>query len=102
MELKIAATLKKLMKEKRLSVKALSRDSGIAVSTLHEWLNGRTPRDPVQAKKVADCLGVSLNRLLFDAPDLSESINLNQILKRDIFSGVYEINIRKVKIKGDA
>jgi transcriptional regulator with XRE-family HTH domain len=101
MELKIATTLKKIMKEKRISVKVLSRDSGVAVSTLHEWLNGRTPRDPVQAKKVADVLGVSLNRLLFDEADMSESINLNQILKQDIFSGVYEINIRKVKIKGE-
>lgn len=100
MDLKIAITLKKLMKDQRLSVKSLSKSSGVAVSTLHEWLNGRVPRSPIQTKKVADCLGVSLNRLLFDEADLAEAINLQQLLKEDVFSGTFEINIKRVKTPG--
>lgn len=99
MELKIGAVLARLMKEKKMKVKELSKASGVPVSTLHEWTNGRTPRDPVQAKKVAEALGVSLNRLLFDEPDLAEAVNLTQILKEDVFSGVFQIDIRRVKLK---
>ncbi len=101
MELKIGVTLPRFMKERRVSVKQLSKASGVAISTLHEWINGRAPRDPMQAKKVADALQVSLNRLLFDEPDLNESISLNSLLKEDIFSGTFEINIKRVKVKGD-
>lgn len=99
MELKIGAVLTRLVKEKRMTVKELSKATGIAVSTLHEWSSGRTPRDPVQVKKVADALGVSLNKLLFDEPDLQEAVNLTQILKEDVFSGVFQIDIRRVKMK---
>lgn len=99
MELKIGTVLARVMRERRLSVKELSKTSGVPVSTIHEWINGRSPRDPLQAKKVADALQISLNRLLFDTPDLTESINLNQILKEDVFSGVFEINIKRVKVK---
>jgi transcriptional regulator with XRE-family HTH domain len=101
MELKIGQTLPRIMREKRLSVKELCKKSGVPVSTLHEWMNGRTPRDPVQAKKVADVLGISLNRLLFDEADFGESINLTQMLKEDVFNGTFEINIKRVKVKSE-
>ncbi len=77
----------------------LAKLSGVPFSTLHEWMGGRSPRDPVQIKKVADALGVSLNRLLFDEPDKNESFNITQILKEDVFSGTFEVTIKKVKIK---
>lgn len=94
-------TLPKLMKEKGYSVKTLSKSSGLPVSTLHEWLGGRSPRNFVQVKKVADVLGVSLNRLLFDEPDKHETISLNQILKDDLFNGTFEISVKRVRIKGE-
>lgn len=99
MEVKIGVVLKRLMKEKKISVKALSKESGVPVSTIHEWQNGRSPRNVVQAKNVADILGISLNRLLFDEDEKHDVISLSSILKEDVFSGVFEINIKRVRNK---
>ena len=101
MEIKIAKVLSRIMKERRLSIKELSKLSGVPTSTLHEWQNGRSPRDPVKAKKLADALGISLNQLLFDENDKNEVIQIQQILKEDVFSGVFEINIKRIKGKNE-
>lgn len=97
--MQISKTLKSLMSERNLSVKDLSKLSGIPVSTLHEWLGGRTPRDLVKVKKVAEALKISFNQLLFGEPDEHESISLQQLLKEDLFSGTFEVNIKRVHIK---
>lgn len=99
MKIKIDQVLNRLIKEKRLTLKELSKASGVPASTIHEWQNGRSPRDPVQAKKVADALDVSLNQLLFDEPDKNESIQIQSIFKEDVFSGIFEINIKRIKDK---
>ena len=99
MEIKISKVLTRIMKERKLSIKELSNLSGVASSTIHEWLNGRSPRDPVKAKKLADALEMSLNQLLFDEPDKNETIQIQQIFKEDVFSGVFEINIKRIKEK---
>ncbi len=99
MEIQIAKVLTRLMKERRLSIKELSNLSGVPASTIHEWANGRSPRDPVRAKKLADALDISLNQLLFDEPDKNETIQIQSILKEDIFSGTFEINIKRIKDK---
>lgn len=98
MELCLAKVLKDLLKNRRLTLKEVSLASGVAVSTLGEWLNNRQPKSPVQVKKVANTLEVSLNYLLFGEPDRYERINLTQALGDEVLSGVFEINVRRVKI----
>ncbi len=73
--------------------------SGIAESTLFEWANNREPRSPVKAKMLADALDISLNELLFDERDQPQKIELQSLLKEDVFSGVFEISIKRVKEK---
>lgn len=97
MEILLAKVLKRTLKEKRISIKELSGLSGVAVSTLHEWLNGRNPKNFIQAKKVAKALDLTLNKLLFDESDEPKAITLNQIIKEDVFSGVFEISIKRIK-----
>lgn len=99
MKLKIDQVLTRIVKERRLTLKALSKLSGVPSTTLHEWQNGRSPRDPVQAKKVADALEISLNQLLFDEPDSNERISIQSVLKEDVFSGTFEISIKRIKEK---
>ena len=99
MEIKISKVLSRIMKERKLSIKELSSMSGVPSSTLHEWVNGRAPRDPIKAKKLSDALDISLNQLLFDEPDKNETIQIQSILKEDVFSGVFEINIKRIKDK---
>ena len=73
--------------------------SGVPESTLFEWNNNRSPRDPVKAKKLADALEISLNELLFDEREQPQRIELQSLLKEDVFSGIFEISIKRVKDK---
>lgn len=94
--LKIGIVLKKLMERNRHTLTSISKATSIPKSTISEWLNNRAP-NPIHAAKVAKHLGVSLHYLLFSEEDSEEP--LHKILKEDFFSGTFEINIRRVKIK---
>lgn len=95
--IKIQSTLKLLLSEKNLSIRELAKRSGVPNSTLQEWSSNRSPKNPVQVQKVAQVLGVSLHYLLFGEEDKSEP--LTKLLKEDVFSGTFEINIRRVREK---
>jgi transcriptional regulator with XRE-family HTH domain len=98
--LKIGLVLKKAMADDRHTLTSISKATGIPKSTISEWLNNRAP-NPVQAAKVAKHLGISLHYLLFSEEDGEEP--LHKLLKEDLFSGTFEINIKRVKIgKGGA
>lgn len=99
MKLQLDIILNELIKLKRLTLREISRETGIAPSTIAEWQNGRSPRNPMHVKKVADFFGVSLHYLLFGKEDSQEP--LQKIIKEEFFTGTYEITIRKVLIKKD-
>lgn len=96
MDLKIGKVLKALMEKDRHTLASIHKATGVPKSTISEWLNNRSP-NPVQAVKVASHLGVSLHFLLFGKDDSEEP--LMKILKEDIFSGTFEISIKRVRIK---
>lgn len=93
-ELKIALILKKLMHEKNETLMSLSRATGVPKSTIADWMSSRTP-NPLQAAQVAQHLGVSLHFLLFGKEDSQEP--LQQILRENFFSGIFEVNIKRVQ-----
>lgn len=93
-ELKIALILKKLMREKNETLMSLSRATKVPKSTIADWMSSRTP-NPLQATKVAHHLGVSLHFLLFGKEDHQEP--LQRIFKEELFSGTFEINIKRVE-----
>lgn len=96
MKLMISKTLGSLIKEHGLTLKALSKAAGVSTSTLHEWSNGRTPKDPVQVQRVASYLGVSLHALLFGQEDPAEP--LTKIISEDFFRGTFEITVKRIKL----
>lgn len=95
MELKLKEVLSRIIETRRLSVREISKASGVSVSSLHEWLSGRAPRNPLQIKAVAVFLELSLDELLFDEPALIRS-NLNQLLEQTEVNGLFQVNIRRV------
>lgn len=97
MKLRISETLNKILQEKKISLKELSKGSGVPSSTLSEWrTSGRSP-NVEQAAKVADFLGITISHLLFGQEDKQEP--LQKILREEFFKGVFEISIKKVHIK---
>jgi transcriptional regulator with XRE-family HTH domain len=97
-EIKIGKVLKQMLKEKRLTLKGISKETGIPYSTLHTWQENRQPKDVLKAQKLARYLGISLHELLFDQPDLKEQKNTESIqgLKEEFFKGTFEITVRKI------
>lgn len=99
MELQIGKTLSRLLKEKRVSLKELSAATGVPSSTLSQWSANRSPKNTVQVAAVAKFLDVTMHYLLFGEEDGNQAFDLAQVLKQDLFSGVFEISIKKVQIK---
>ena len=92
MDIQIGKTLKELMHEKRFNLTQLSKAAGVPTSTLNEWLTNRTPRNPIQVKKVALTLKVSLHYLLF-AEEEPEAVF--KIKRGEQALGSFEIVIRR-------
>ena len=95
MKTQIGKILSQIVKERRLTLKEISTGSGVPATTLAEWQANRTPKNPTQVRAVAKYLGVSLHYLLFGEEDAEEPIQ--KILKEDFFSGVFEINIKRIR-----
>lgn len=96
MKLKIGTILSKLLEEQRVTLKALSKSTGVPSSTIGEWKLNRMPKNPEQVRKVSQFFGVSLHYLLFGEEDREEPFQ--KILKEEMFSGTFEISIKRVKI----
>jgi len=96
-QMKLSSTLPELLKQNGMTLRQLSKTSGVPVSTLSEWSSNREPKSPLQTKKVAEALGVTMHYLLFGEDDSQEPIQ--KILKEDFFSGTFEISIKRVKVK---
>lgn len=60
MTLKIGTNLKRLMSEKNLSMRELSKRTGVPYSKLQEWCGDRSPKNPIQIQKVASFFGVTI------------------------------------------
>ena len=97
MKVQIGFVLKRLLEDRRVTLKEVSKATAIPSSTLSEWLNNRSPKNPEQIVKVAKYFEVSLHFLLFDEEDYQEP--LNKVMREDIFSGVFEVNIKRVHSK---
>ena len=59
--MKIGTVFKSLVEQRRMTLKEISKKIGVPNSTLSEWLNNRTPKNPEQIQKVAKALGVSMH-----------------------------------------
>ncbi|MFM6930360.1 MAG: helix-turn-helix domain-containing protein [Bdellovibrio sp.] len=94
MELK--SILRKLIKEKGLTVASLSRGAKVPVQTLHGWLHGVEPKSIRQLKSVADYLDVDLDYLCFG---IRQKVDRDKIEKfeDEINAGVFEVVLRRVK-----
>ena len=97
MTTQIGRVFSSIVKERRLTLKEISTATGVPATTLAEWQANRTPKNPTQVRAVAKFLGVSLHFLLFGEEDGEEPIQ--RILKDQVFSGIFEISIKKVREK---
>ncbi len=92
-KLRISQVLRTLLAERGLSVRQLSKETGIPQSTLSSYLAGRALSNPLQVSAVAQYLGVSLDYLLFGEEPLASS--LESILTEEVFSGWLKVKVER-------
>lgn len=96
MKLTIGSNLKKIIEEKRLTLKEISKATGVPATTISEWTSNRAPKNPIHLRAVAEFLGVTIHYLLFGEEDHNEP--LQKIFKEEVFNGTFEINIKRIKL----
>lgn len=99
LEIKLGPTLNRLMHEQGVSLKELSIESGVPQSTLSYMRRNRQPRDISTVMAVARTLNVSLHYLLYGHGDPSEKSELVTDFSSELFSGVFEITVKKLRRK---
>lgn len=92
----IKTILKKLIKEKGITIAHLSRATKVPLQTLHGWLHGSEPKSLRQVKSVADYLEVDLDYLCFG---IKPKTSKNQIeeFQDEINAGIFEVVLRRIK-----
>jgi transcriptional regulator with XRE-family HTH domain len=96
MSTQIGKIFSKIIQERRLTFKEISKATGVPATTLAEWKDNRTPKNPSQVQSVARYLGVSMHFLLFGEEDSQEPIQ--KMIKEDFFQGTFEITVKRVKL----
>lgn len=94
MSIKLDIVLKRLLKQRGITLKQLSKETEIKPSTLSGWFNGVSPHNLSEARTCARYLGVSLERLLFDED--SETQALEDLLTEQVFDGFLKVKIERV------
>lgn len=93
-QIRIGHVLAHLLKERGLSAKALSKNTGVSASTLSTWMSNSKPRNVDDVAAVAEALGVSLDYLLFE--DASVQADITDLKGETILSGIYRIKLEKI------
>lgn len=96
LDMVLKTILKKLIKDKGISVAHLSRATKVPLQTLHGWLNGSDPKNLRQVKAVADYLDVDLDYLCFGIKPKSHSPKIEEY-EHEIVTGIYEVVLRRIK-----
>jgi transcriptional regulator with XRE-family HTH domain len=76
MEIQLYKNLPRILSEKGISFKELSRETNVPVKTLYGWTHSpRQPNDIVKLKNVCQYLEVTLDEILFsDKPSFGQKI----------------------------
>jgi transcriptional regulator with XRE-family HTH domain len=94
--MRVAATLKHLLQERRISIRKLAHDTEISPSTIKEWLSGSAPRNLEDVRKVARYLNISFEFLIFgESDECPPEKALEAIFTESIYEGWLKVKIER-------
>lgn len=88
--------LKRLMKEKGFTIRALAAEADISESNIKTWLRGGEPKKLEEVRSAAHVLGVSFEQIVFG----EDSMSLERIASQfweDLYSGIIRVKVEKLK-----
>lgn len=65
-EFRLAENLRLLLAHRDWSVSQLHRKTGVPISTIHTWTQGRIPKNLISVQKVARAFAITIDRMCFD------------------------------------
>lgn len=92
-KVKLKQILQKLLKDRGISARELSRQTGIAQSTINNFLSGRGPQKPEQILIIARYFGTSMEFLLFGED--SRQPTLDDVFTEGLFEGWLKVKIER-------
>jgi predicted transcriptional regulator len=93
-DLKLSANLRKVIRDREMTVASLSRLSGVPKTNIQGWLEGASP-NILQLQQVAAVLHLNIEELAFGKRSIPQ---FDQVIEQLNFStGKYEISIRKIE-----
>ncbi len=90
---KLGETLTRLMKQKSVSTRALSKATGVPQSSVSALCAGRSSTKPEYQLAIAKFFSVSLEYLIFGEDE--QPPNLENVLTEHLFSGWLKVRIEK-------
>ena len=94
-ELKLKHVLRRLMQERDYTVRKLSKESGVPLGTISNYLSGGRSSKPEHLRSLAKVLDVSIEKLCFDE-DGNRDSHLGSLPLENLFSGWLKVNIERV------
>lgn len=94
LDMVLKTILKRLIKERGMTITSLSRATKVPLQTLHGWLQGSEPKSLRQVKRVADHFDVDLDYLCFGIEEKEAGFSDYQ---DEINAGIFEVVLRRVK-----
>lgn len=92
-KVKLKQTLEKLLKERGISARELSRQTAIPQSTINNFLSGKGSHKPEQILTLAKYFGTSMEYLLFGI-DLRPP-TLDEVFTEGLFEGWLKVKIER-------
>ena len=92
--------LEELMKEREITYKKLSLETGIPKTTLFTWSTGSIPRNLHDLRKVADFFDVEIHYLLFGESDPKAIRPKKQVVRASFEIPLSEINLSRSLYQG--
>lgn len=92
-KVKLKQILEKLLKDRSISARELSRETGIPQSTINNFLSGRGPHKPEQVLLIARYFGTSMEYLLFGED--SRPPTLDDVFTEGLFEGWLKVKIER-------
>lgn len=96
--------LAKVLKERKLTQRAIAEIAGVNPSVVNEWLNGNTPNSMDAVLRISESLNVDFQWLLTGENSRTnlKDISLSELFEMEdepSFSGVFQIEMKRLKRK---
>jgi transcriptional regulator with XRE-family HTH domain len=101
-DLPFSRNLRRLLKERKVSLNEICAISGVAKSVAHGWVNGAIPRDLHAVARLSDALEIGFRELLLSEKETlgSSHGDANRSLsEKEIFDHLCEVLIQRMKKK---